>query len=66
VGLQNSGKTTLLRRLVGKEDVIQDTMPTIGFNMEKVIKHSTTLKCWDVGFQPTMWERYCRGVNTIV
>lgn len=37
--------------------------------MKRVVRGNITLKCWDLGGQPrfrTMWERYCRGVNSIV
>jgi len=68
IGLQNAGKTSLLRVLSGGEFTI-DSIPTVGFNMKKVQKGHVTLKCWDLGGQPrfrSMWERYCRGVSAIV
>ncbi|KAH6890577.1 P-loop containing nucleoside triphosphate hydrolase protein [Thelonectria olida] len=68
VGLQNAGKTSLLRVLAGGEFTL-DSIPTVGFNMKKVQRGHVTLKCWDIGGQPrfrTMWERYCRGVSAIV
>jgi len=68
VGLQNSGKTTFVHVLAsGSYD--EDTLPTVGFNVRKVTKGNVTIKLWDIGGQPrfrTMWERYCRGVNTII
>lgn len=68
VGIQNSGKTTLLNILTGGE--FQDDMiPTVGFNMRKVVKGNVVIKMWDIGGQPrfrSMWERYCRGVNAIL
>ncbi|KXL42918.1 MAG: hypothetical protein FE78DRAFT_476307 [Acidomyces sp. 'richmondensis'] len=68
IGLQNAGKTSLLRVLAGGEFTI-DSIPTVGFNMKRVQKGHVTLKCWDLGGQPrfrSMWERYCRNVNAIV
>ncbi|POS83836.1 P-loop containing nucleoside triphosphate hydrolase, partial [Erysiphe pulchra] len=68
VGLQNAGKTSLLKVLAGDEYTV-DSTPTVGFNMRRVTKGHVTLKCWDLGGQPrfrTMWERYCRDVNAIV
>ncbi|KAF7562623.1 hypothetical protein G7046_g1504 [Stylonectria norvegica] len=68
VGLQNAGKTSLLRVLAGGEFTL-DSIPTVGFNMKRVQRGHVTLKCWDIGGQPrfrTMWERYCRGVSAIV
>ncbi|CUS07835.1 unnamed protein product [Tuber aestivum] len=68
IGLQNAGKTSLLRVLAGGE-FTYDSIPTVGFNMKRVQKGHVTLKCWDLGGQPrfrSMWERYCRGVSAIV
>lgn len=68
VGLQNAGKTTLVNVLAtGKYS--EDMIPTVGFNMRKVSKGNVTIKLWDLGGQPrfrNMWERYCRGVNSII
>eukprot|EP01027_Heterolobosea_sp_BB2_P004507 GEZU01006904.1.p1 GENE.GEZU01006904.1~~GEZU01006904.1.p1 ORF type:complete len:195 (+),score=53.02 GEZU01006904.1:935-1519(+) len=68
VGLQNAGKTTLVN-VISYGTHIEDTIPTVGFNMRKVTKGNVTIKLWDIGGQPrfrSMWERYCRGVNAIV
>lgn len=68
VGLQNSGKTTLVNVLASGE-FVEDMIPTVGFNMRKITRGRVTLKIWDIGGQPrfrSMWERYCRGVNAIV
>ncbi|KAK4220091.1 ADP-ribosylation factor family domain containing protein [Rhypophila sp. PSN 637] len=68
IGLQNAGKTSLLRVLSGGEFTV-DSIPTVGFNMKRVQRGHVTLKCWDLGGQPRfrqMWERYCHGVDAIV
>ncbi|CAG8480320.1 10102_t:CDS:2 [Acaulospora morrowiae] len=68
VGLQNSGKTTLVN-IIASGQFKEDMIPTVGFSMRKVTKGNVTMKLWDIGGQPrfrTMWERYCRGVNAIV
>jgi ADP-ribosylation factor-like protein 8 len=68
VGLQNSGKTTLVN-VLASGSFTEDMIPTVGFNMRKVTKGNVTMKLWDIGGQPrfrSMWERYCRGVNAIV
>jgi len=68
IGLQNAGKTSLLRVLAGGEFTV-DSIPTVGFSMKRLQKGHVALKCWDLGGQPrfrAMWERYCRGVNAIV
>lgn len=70
VGLQGAGKTTLLSAISdGKLKAEKDTIPTIGLNTRKVTKGNVSIKLWDIGGQPrfrAMWERYCRGVNSIV
>ena len=70
VGLQGAGKTTLLSAISdGKLKAERDTIPTIGLNTRKVTKGNVSIKLWDIGGQPrfrAMWERYCRGVNSIV
>ncbi|KAI9376237.1 P-loop containing nucleoside triphosphate hydrolase protein [Aspergillus egyptiacus] len=81
IGLQNAGKSSLLRVLAVcsvRPDFFlgliinvdcEPSIPTIGFNTKRVQKGHVTLKCWDLGGQPRfrpMWERYCRGVNAIV
>lgn len=68
VGLQNSGKTTLVN-VLSSGSFQEDMIPTVGFNMKKVTKGNVTIKMWDIGGQTrfrSMWERYCRGVNAIV
>lgn len=68
VGLQNSGKTTLVN-VIATGQYHEDMIPTVGFNMRKLTKGRVTMKIWDIGGQPrfrSMWERYCRGVNAIV
>eukprot|EP00842_Homolaphlyctis_polyrhiza_P003876 jgi/Hompol1/448/HPOL_004195-RA len=68
VGLQNSGKTTLVG-VIANGEFTEDMIPTVGFNMRKVTKGAVVMKLWDLGGQArfrSMWERYCRGVNAIV
>ncbi|GLU10655.1 hypothetical protein SLE2022_274410 [Rubroshorea leprosula] len=68
VGLQNAGKTSLVNA-IATGGYSEDMIPTVGFNMRKVVKGNVTIKLWDLGGQRrfrTMWERYCRGVSAIV
>lgn len=67
VGLENSGKTTLLQVLSGGEPV--QTAPTIGLNVRIVRKGGVQMKCWDLGGQSqyrSEWGRYTKGCNVIV
>ncbi|XP_052192621.1 ADP-ribosylation factor-like protein 8a isoform X2 [Diospyros lotus] len=68
IGLQNAGKTSLVN-VIATSGYSEDMIPTVGFNMRKVVKGNVTIKLWDLGGQPrfrSMWERYCRAVSAIV
>lgn len=68
VGLQNAGKTSLVRVLAvsraGLPDLHHganihqgneftvDTLPTVAFNKKEVKKGHVSIKCWDLGGQP--------------
>ncbi|XP_018026008.1 ADP-ribosylation factor-like protein 4C [Hyalella azteca] len=72
LGLDSAGKTTALYRL--KFDQYLNTVPTIGFNCEKI--KGTAGKCkgtsflvWDVGGQEKLrplWRSYTRATDGIV
>mmetsp|Transcript_9855 Transcript_9855/g.16363 ORF Transcript_9855/g.16363 Transcript_9855/m.16363 type:complete len:192 (-) Transcript_9855:469-1044(-) len=67
VGLENSGKTTLLQVL--SRDAPVETAPTIGLNVKMVKRGGVQMKCWDLGGQTqyrSEWGRYTRGCNVIV
>lgn len=67
VGLENSGKTTLLQVLSDGTPV--ETAPTIGLNVRMVKKGGVQMKCWDLGGQTQYrgeWGRYTRGCNAII
>ena len=66
VGLQNSGKTTLVNVISVRfvfhwlfsylsaqtGEFQEDQIPTVGFNMRKVSKGNVQIKMWDIGGQP--------------
>ena len=52
IGLENSGKTTLLSVLAHGQPV--ETVPTIGLNVKVFKKGQVNMKCWDIG---TSWLR---------
>ena len=67
VGLENSGKTTLLNVLAAGSPV--ETCPTIGLNVKLVRKGGVQMKCWDIGGQAqyrSEWGRYTRGCDVII
>jgi ADP-ribosylation factor-like protein 8 len=67
VGLENSGKTTLLQ--VISQGSPLETAPTIGLNVKMVKRGGVNMKCWDLGGQSQYraeWGRYTRGCDAIV
>lgn len=67
VGLENSGKSTLLQVLGNGSPV--ETAPTIGLNVKMVKRGGVQMKCWDLGGQAQYraeWGRYTRGCNVII
>ncbi|KAF4751076.1 ADP-ribosylation factor protein 3 [Perkinsus olseni] len=47
LGLDNAGKTTILRKL-SDEDITQ-VMPTQGFNIKSLVRDGFKLNVWDIG-----------------
>lgn len=68
LGLDNAGKTTLLRRFCG--DSIDKIEPTLGFSI-KTLPHDGgyTLNFWDVGGQKSIrayWRNYFESTDGII
>jgi ADP-ribosylation factor-like protein 8 len=67
VGLENSGKTTLLNVLSVGHPI--ETFPTVGLNVKMVKKQGVQLKVWDLGGQERFrseWGRYTQGCDCII
>ena len=67
LGLDNSGKTTLLYKM--KLGEIQTTMPTIGFNVENIKYKKLDLIVWDIGGQDrlrALWKHYFKDMNGVI
>jgi len=67
VGLDAAGKTTVLYKLHLGELVT--TIPTIGFNVEKVRYKNLTFTVWDIGGQERirrLWKHYFAGSDAII
>jgi small GTP-binding protein len=59
LGLDAAGKTTVLYRLNMGETV--HTIPTIGFNVERISYKNVTMTAWDLGGQKkirALWHYY--------
>ncbi|XP_033633621.1 ADP-ribosylation factor-like protein 3 [Asterias rubens] len=67
LGLDNAGKTTLIRGLA-QEDISHMT-PTLGFNIKTVKCHGVDLNVWDVGGQRTIrpyWGNYYEKADVLI
>ncbi|KAL3776667.1 hypothetical protein ACHAW5_008698 [Stephanodiscus triporus] len=53
LGLDNSGKTSILKRL--SNESIKEVMPTQGFNVKTLVQNSFKLNVWDIGERCWPW-----------
>jgi ADP-ribosylation factor-like protein 6 len=71
VGLDNSGKTTLINHLKppGGGTSVDEVTPTVGFQVEQFAKGKINFTVYDMSGQSryrTLWEQYYRDVHAII
>lgn len=67
LGLDNSGKTTILKRLSDEE--ISQVTPTQGFNVKSLMQNDFKLNVWDIGGQKSIrpyWRNYFDHTDAII
>ena len=73
LGLDNAGKTSLLRRLCAEDPTTAE--PTFGFNIRTLLHHDSQLKrtyslnLWDVGGQKSLrsyWRNYFENTDALI
>lgn len=67
LGLDNAGKTTILRKFCGEP--IDKIEPTLGFNIKTLEHRSYKLNVWDVGGQRTIrayWRNYFEQTDGLI
>ena len=67
VGLDNAGKTTIVKRVNGED--IGTISPTLGFNIKTMDYKGYRLNIWDVGGQKTLrsyWRNYYEATDGMV
>ena len=67
LGLDNSGKTTILKKL--SEEDISHIMPTLGFNIKSLMHEGFKLYVWDIGGQKSIrpyWRNYFDQTDALV
>jgi|TARA_B110000483_G_scaffold644_1_gene700 ADP-ribosylation factor-like protein 2 len=67
VGLDNAGKTTIVKKINGED--ISKISPTLGFNISSLHLNDYRLNVWDVGGQKTLrtfWRNYFEKTDALV
>lgn len=67
LGLDNAGKTTILKSLASEE--IDQITPTRGFNVKSVQTQGFKLNVWDIGGQRNIrpyWRNYFENTDVLV
>lgn len=69
VGLDNSGKSTILNHFKSDEDKSPEVVATIGFNVDKFSVNNLNFTAFDMSGQGryrNLWEHYFKGINAII
>ncbi|XP_071827914.1 ADP-ribosylation factor-like protein 3 [Apostichopus japonicus] len=67
LGLDNAGKTTILKTLAGEE--VSKIAPTQGFNIKSVKQDKWNLNVWDIGGQRGIrpyWKNYFENTDVLI
>lgn len=67
LGLDNAGKTTLLKNLASEE--VDHITPTQGFNIKSVVSSGFKLNVWDIGGQRKIrpyWRNYFDNTDVLI
>mmetsp|Transcript_14072 Transcript_14072/g.23346 ORF Transcript_14072/g.23346 Transcript_14072/m.23346 type:complete len:187 (+) Transcript_14072:36-596(+) len=69
VGLDNSGKSTIINFLKPKKATATEVVPTVGFSVEEFAKNNLTFTVFDMSGQGryrNLWEHYYKEVGGII
>lgn len=69
IGLDNSGKTTIINKLKPEKTQAQDIVPTVGFTVEKFISQSLNFTVFDMsgsGRYRNLWEHYYKTAQAVI
>ena len=69
IGLDNSGKTTLIHHLKPKKATTFEVTPTVGFQVEEFSKNNVNFTVYDMSGQGryrSLWEHYYSDVQAII
>merc|ERR1711918_140384 len=69
VGLDNSGKSTILNKMKPKEASINEVTPTLGFTTEEFDHGNCSFQAWDMSGQSRyreLWQCYFQDASGII
>lgn len=69
LGLDNSGKSTIVNRLLPKEQRSSEITPTVGFQIHTTHIQDRLVSLWDIGGQTTLrpfWDNYYDKTDVLV
>ena len=69
LGLDNSGKTTIINKLKPEKAQSTDIVPTVGFTVEKVMANGLNFTVFDMSGQGryrNLWEHYFQDAQAII
>lgn len=69
IGLDNSGKSTILSQFRGNDEKMQEIVPTVGFSVKKFRFKNLNMTAFDMSGQGryrNLWEHYYSGIDAII
>jgi len=69
VGLDNSGKSTIINHIKPNKEKLQEIVPTVGFKVETFSKRNITFTMFDMSGQSryrTIWEHHYHDAEAII
>lgn len=69
IGLDNSGKSTIIERLKPKHKQVPEVAPTVGFTVDEFQKGGLTFTVFDMsghGRYRVLWEQYYREAEAVI
>lgn len=69
VGLDNSGKSSVMNHFKSKETKVTEIVPTVGFSVEKFGFKNLSVTAFDMSGQGryrNLWEHYYSGIEAII
>lgn len=69
VGLDNSGKSSIINKFKPEESQVNNVVPTVGFNVEQIMMANLSFTVFDMSGQGryrNLWEHYYKETHAII